>query len=49
MKRSIDSNDLKGTIDHAIEMLKELKSNTLTPKTYYELYMKVDIHHRNCI
>ena len=44
MKRAIDSNDLKLTIDHAIEMLRELKSNTLNPKTYYELYMKVRIN-----
>ena len=41
MKRSIDSNDLKGALEHATDMLRELKSNTLNPKTYYELYMKV--------
>ena len=41
MKRSIDGDDMKNAIEHATNMLKELKSNTLNPKTYYELYMKV--------
>ena len=41
MKRAMDTDDLKLTLDHATEMLRELRSGTLTPKHYYELYMKV--------
>ena len=41
MKRAIDGNNLKLTLDHATDMLKELRSNTLWPKNYYDLYMKV--------
>ena len=41
MKRAIDGDDLKVALDHATDMLRELKSSTLNPKTYYELYMKV--------
>lgn len=41
MKRALDSDNTKQGIEHAIEMLKELKTNTLNPKNYYELYMKV--------
>ena len=50
MKRSIDGDDLKGALDHATDMLRELKSSTLNPKTYYELYMKVfEIKHAHII
>lgn len=41
MKRALDGDNTKQAIDFAIEMLKELKTNTLNPKNYYELYMKV--------
>jgi vacuolar protein sorting-associated protein 35 len=41
MKRALDGDNTKQAIEHAIEMLKELKTNTLNPKNYYELYMKV--------
>lgn len=41
MKRALDGDNTKQAIDYAIEMLKELKTNTLNPKNYYELYMKV--------
>ena len=41
MKRAMDNDDLKLTLDHATEMLRELRSGELTPKHYYELYMKV--------
>ena len=41
MKRAIDGDDLKTALDHATDMLRELKSSTLNPKTYYEIYMKV--------
>lgn len=48
MKRAIDASDLKVALNHATDMLRELKSNTLNPKTYYELYMKVTrIHSLN--
>ncbi len=43
MKRAIDGDEMKKAIEHAINMLRELKSSTLNPKTYYELYMKVSI------
>lgn len=41
MKRHIDSNNLNVALDHATEMLRELRTNVLAPKNYYELYMKV--------
>lgn len=41
MKRAMDGGNLKLALDHAIEMLRELRSNVLNPKSYYELYMKV--------
>lgn len=41
MKRAADGDNLKMTLDHATEMLRELRTSLLTPKYYYELYMKV--------
>ena len=43
MQRAMDGGDanLKVTLDYATEMLRELRSNTLTPKNYYELYMTI--------
>eukprot|EP01039_Chlorochromonas_danica_P006012 gene6012-6622_t len=41
MKRAMDSDSLKLALDHATEMLRELKTNALSPKNYYELYMKI--------
>jgi len=41
MKRAMDGDSLKLALDHATEMLRELRTNLLTPKNYYELYMKV--------
>ena len=41
MKRSIDSSDLKAVLTHAADMLRELTTGLLTPRNYYELYMKV--------
>lgn len=38
---SKDNDDLKGTLTHASDMLRELRTGLLTPKSYYELYMKV--------
>jgi vacuolar protein sorting-associated protein 35 len=39
MKRAIDQNNLKVALDHATEMLRELRTNLLTPRYYNELYM----------
>jgi vacuolar protein sorting-associated protein 35 len=41
MKRSMDQSDLKQALHFAKEMLKELRTQDLTPRNYYELYMKV--------
>jgi len=41
MKRAMDGDSLKAALDHATEMLRELRTGLLTPKNYYELYMKV--------
>lgn len=40
MKRAMDADDLKATLNHASDMLRELRTSLLTPKNYYELYMK---------
>lgn len=41
MKRAMDGDSLKLALDHATEMLRELKTSVLSPKHYYELYMKI--------
>ena len=41
MKRAMDGDSLKLALDHATEMLRELRTGLLTPKNYYELYMKI--------
>jgi vacuolar protein sorting-associated protein 35 len=41
MKRSMDNSDLKQALKFASEMLRELRTALLTPKNYYELYMRV--------
>lgn len=41
MKRAMDGDSLKLALDHATEMLRELKTSVLSPKNYYELYMKI--------
>lgn len=41
MKRAMDQNDLKQALNYAKEMLKELKTASLSPRNYYDLYMKV--------
>jgi len=35
-----DGTDTKGAFAHAGNMLKELKTTQLSPRNYYELYMK---------
>lgn len=41
MKRAIDGDHLQLALNHATEMLRELRTNVLTPKNYYELFMKI--------
>mmetsp|Transcript_33134 Transcript_33134/g.72297 ORF Transcript_33134/g.72297 Transcript_33134/m.72297 type:complete len:820 (-) Transcript_33134:19-2478(-) len=41
MKRAMDGDNMKTALDHATEMLRELRTSQLSPKYYYELYMKV--------
>lgn len=41
MKRAMDSDSLNTALEHATDMLRELRTNVLSPKYYYELYMKV--------
>ena len=41
MKRAADSSNLKEALGHAKEMLRELRTTRLTPRNYYDLYMKV--------
>jgi vacuolar protein sorting-associated protein 35 len=41
MKRAMDGDSLKLALDHATEMLRELRTGLLSPKHYYELYMKI--------
>jgi vacuolar protein sorting-associated protein 35 len=41
MKREIDADNLPGVVKHATEMLKEMKSNSMEPRTYNDLYMKI--------
>jgi hypothetical protein len=41
MKRAMDGDSLKLALDHATEMLRELRTGLLSPKNYYELYMKI--------
>ncbi|CAM9583691.1 unnamed protein product [Chrysoparadoxa australica] len=41
MQRAIEDGNTEGAIERAADMLKELKTSSLAPRTYYELYMKV--------
>eukprot|EP00904_Undaria_pinnatifida_P013441 jgi/Undpi1/9227/HiC_scaffold_26.g11685.m1 len=41
MKRATDASDTKNAFTHAGNMLKELKTTQLSPRNYYELYMKI--------
>ncbi|GAU98388.1 hypothetical protein RvY_09543 [Ramazzottius varieornatus] len=41
MKRCIDKSRLMDALKHASSMLMELRTGSLTPKNYYELYMAV--------
>lgn len=41
MKRAMDSENLNLALTHATDMLRELRTNSLSSKNYYELYMKI--------
>jgi vacuolar protein sorting-associated protein 35 len=41
MKRCLDKNKLMDGLKHASNMLSELRTSLLSPKSYYELYMGV--------
>jgi len=41
MKRDLDKEKLMDGLKHASDMIKELRTSTLTPKNYYELYMAI--------
>lgn len=41
MKRAIDGDSLQLALNHATAVLRELRTNLLTPKNYYELFMKI--------
>jgi len=47
MMRSIELVDLNATLDRAVDILKELRTSALAPRTYYELFMKILDHLRN--
>ncbi len=41
MKRALDQDSLMEGVKHASTMLLELRTNVMSPKTYYELYMTI--------
>ena len=41
MKRCLDKNKLMDALKHASNMLGELRTSMLSPKSYYELYMAI--------
>jgi len=41
MKRAMDGDSLDQALEHCTEMLRELRTNSMSPKNYYELYMKI--------
>ncbi|XP_061321106.1 vacuolar protein sorting-associated protein 35-like isoform X3 [Pezoporus flaviventris] len=47
MKRCLDKNKLMDALKHASNMLGELRTSVLSPKSYYELYMAIsdDLHY----
>ena len=46
-KKAMGAKDLIGALRHASDMLRELRTSLLTPRNYYELYMKVCDELRN--
>ena len=43
MKRAMDLDNLKDVLQHAANMLYELRTSRLTPRNHYRLYMDVRI------
>ncbi|KAG5448184.1 Vacuolar protein sorting-associated protein 35 [Clonorchis sinensis] len=41
MERCLDKGDLVGAIHHCADMLREMRTSALSPKSYYELYIVV--------
>lgn len=41
MQKAFDSNSLNDVIKHSVDLISELKTSSMGPKTYYELYMQV--------
>mmetsp|Transcript_8705 Transcript_8705/g.8722 ORF Transcript_8705/g.8722 Transcript_8705/m.8722 type:complete len:770 (+) Transcript_8705:10-2319(+) len=41
MQRALDSNNLNEALKHASNMIGELRTSLLSPRSYYELYMQV--------
>jgi vacuolar protein sorting-associated protein 35 len=41
MQRALDSADMREALKHASSMISEMKTSTMSPKTYYQLYMQV--------
>ena len=41
MLKATDTNNTPDVIKHAVDLISELKSSSMSPKTYYELYMRV--------
>ena len=41
MLKAFDTNNTPDVIKHAVDLISELKSSVLSPKSYYDLYMRV--------
>ena len=41
MQRAFDTNNMTEVLKHAVDLISELKSSQMSPKTYYELYTHV--------
>ena len=41
MQKAFDTSNTPDVIKHAVDVISELKSSVMSPKTYYELYMQV--------
>ena len=41
MQKALDAADMREALKHASSMIGEMKTSTMSPKTYYQLYMQV--------
>lgn len=41
MQRALDASDMREALKHASSMISEMKTSTMSPKTYYQLYMQI--------